>query len=75
MNIPVPVGTTLLARPMSSASFAVTGRPVRTKSRARDKPIKAGSRTVPPSTSGTPEMIIPNFFCKHHAQRSYSFNP
>ena len=43
---------------MSSASLANTGRPVSTKSRARDRPIRAGSRTVPPSISGTPETVL-----------------
>ena len=43
---------------MSNASLANTGRPVSTKSRARDRPIRAGSRTVPPSINGTPETAL-----------------
>ena len=39
----VPVVTTLLARPQSKASFGSKSLPVRIKSRARDKPIKAGN--------------------------------
>jgi len=39
---------------MWRASSALTGRPVRIMSIAREKPIKRGSRNVPPSISGTP---------------------
>ena len=51
----VPSGTTLLTRPMASASSAPTSRPVRIRSRARPWPISRGSRTVPPSMRGTPK--------------------
>ena len=51
----VPVGTTRLTRPMASASSAPTSRPVRMRSRARPWPTSRGSRTVPPSISGTPK--------------------
>ncbi len=50
-----PLGTTRFARPICSASFAFTGRPVRIRSSARESPISRGSRTVPPSISGTPQ--------------------
>ncbi len=50
-----PGATTRLTRPMRSASTAPTGRPVSTRSRAREAPIRRGSRTVPPSISGTPQ--------------------
>ena len=53
-HIPVPDLTTLLANPISSASLAVIGRPVKMTSRARDRPISCGSLTVPPSNRGTP---------------------
>ena len=49
-----PAGTTRSTRPIASASRAGTGRPVRIRSSARPRPIRAGSRTVPPSISGTP---------------------
>jgi len=39
---------------MWRASSALTGRPVRIMSIAREKPIRRGSRNVPPSISGTP---------------------
>lgn len=52
----VPSGTTRLARPIASASALSTLRPVRIRSIARDWPIKRGSRTVPPSTRGTPHL-------------------
>ena len=51
----VPGGTTRLTRPIRSASSASTGRPVRIRSSARLVPISRGSRTVPPSISGTPQ--------------------
>ncbi len=51
----LPDGTTRLARPQSSASRAGTARPVRIMSAARDAPMSRGSRTVPPSISGTPQ--------------------
>lgn len=51
---PVPVATILLASPISNASLADTGRPVRIRSRARDSPMRAGRRMVPPSIRGTP---------------------
>ena len=51
----VPSGTTRLTRPMARASSAPTARPVRMRSRARPWPISRGSRTVPPSMSGTPK--------------------
>ena len=51
----VPSGTTRLTRPMDRASSAPTSRPVRIRSRARPWPISRGSRTVPPSTRGTPK--------------------
>jgi hypothetical protein len=50
----VPGSTTRVARPKPSASAASTGRPVRIMSRARPVPISRGSRTLPPSISGTP---------------------
>src|SRR6516164_617104 len=49
-----PGGTTRSTRPIASASAAGTARPVRIRSRARPRPISRGSRTVPPSISGTP---------------------
>src|SRR5262249_32332852 len=45
-----------LARPIWRASAAPTGRPVRIRSRARESPMRRGSRTVPPSMSGTPHL-------------------
>ena len=72
----VPVVTTLLARPQSKASFGSKSLPVRIKSRARDKPIKAGNLysktkyglvdelifylTVAPSMRGTPNRLLRN---------------
>ena len=50
-----PSSTTIVARPMASASSASTGRPVRIMSSARPMPTMRGSRTVPPSISGTPQ--------------------
>jgi len=50
----VPQATKRLARPHSNASRALMARPVSIKSRARDSPTKACSRTVPPSNKGTP---------------------
>lgn len=52
-----PGGTSRLASPMSYASEAGTGRPVRIMSMARLSPIRRGSRTVPPSTRGTPQRL------------------
>lgn len=54
---PEPVSHTLLTNPISKASLALTSRPVSIRSRARDKPISFGSRTVPPSTNGTPVTV------------------
>ena len=50
-----PLGTTRLASPIAYASSASTPRPVRIMSIARLCPISRGSRTVPPSISGTPQ--------------------
>jgi hypothetical protein len=50
-----PVEDDAVAKPMSSASRAETGRPVRIMSSARPMPTKRGRRTVPPSISGTPQ--------------------
>src|SRR5579862_569595 len=52
----VPGGTTRLTRPIARASSAPTARPVRMRSIARECPISRGSRTVPRSTSGTPNL-------------------
>ena len=50
-----PGATTRLTSPICRASAASTERPVRTRSMARLVPISRGSRTVPPSISGTPQ--------------------
>ncbi len=50
-----PGSTTQLTSPIRSASTAPTSRPVRIRSIARPVPISRGSRTVPPSISGTPQ--------------------
>ena len=50
-----PGGTNRLTNPIAYASSAGTGRPVRIRSMARLSPISRGSRTVPPSISGTPQ--------------------
>uniref|UniRef100_A0A1A9V4R1 Uncharacterized protein n=1 Tax=Glossina austeni TaxID=7395 RepID=A0A1A9V4R1_GLOAU len=53
-----PVGTIRFTIPMLLASSAQTCRPVNIKSRARDNPIIAGRRAVPPSITGTPKRRL-----------------
>uniref|UniRef100_A0A1A9Z243 Uncharacterized protein n=1 Tax=Glossina pallidipes TaxID=7398 RepID=A0A1A9Z243_GLOPL len=53
-----PVGTIRFTIPMLLASSAQTWRPVNIKSRARDNPIIAGRRAVPPSITGTPKRRL-----------------
>ena len=48
-------GTIWVSRPIASASSAGTMRPVRIRSSARPRPTMRGSRSVPPSISGTPQ--------------------
>ncbi len=50
-----PGSLTRLTSPQSRASVAATGRPVKIMSEARLCPMRRGSRTVPPSTRGTPQ--------------------
>src|SRR6185437_13518927 len=68
-----PAGTSRLARPHSNASRAPTSRPVRIMSSARLWPINRGSRTVPPSISGTPQrrQNTPNFAVSDATRRSH----
>lgn len=67
------MGTTRLARPISYASGAATGRPVRIMSSARLVPISRGSRTVPPSIRGTPQrrQNTPNTASSSATRRSH----
>lgn len=53
-----PAGTSRFTSPISYASRAGTGLPVRIRSIAREVPISRGSRTVPPSISGTPQRRL-----------------
>src|SRR5579883_426788 len=68
-----PAGTSRLARPQSKASRAPTSRPVRIMSSARLWPMSRGSRTVPPSISGTPQrrQKTPNFAVSDATRRSH----
>lgn len=43
--------------PRKYASAPLTRRPVRTRSRARDSPISAGSRYVPPAPGMMPSFV------------------
>src|SRR6266702_1399483 len=54
----LPFGTTWVTSPIWSASAAGTPRPVRIMSSARPSPTTRGSRTVPPSISGTPQRRV-----------------
>ena len=68
-----PAGTTRLANPNASASRASTARPVRIMSIARLVPMSRGSRTVPPSISGTPHrrQKTPNTAVSSATRRSH----
>lgn len=50
-----PLGARRFTSPQSKAVFASTSLPVNIMSIARERPMSRGSRTVPPSISGTPE--------------------
>jgi len=68
-----PAGTTRLASPIAVASAASTARPVRIMSIARLVPMSRGSRTVPPSISGTPQrrQNTPNTAVSSAIRRSH----
>ena len=68
-----PGSLSRLARPIDLASSPDTPRPVRIRSRAWDWPIRRGSRTVPPSISGTPHrrQYTPNIASWAATRRSH----
>ena len=56
---------------MASASCANTGLPVSIMSRALDRPMSAGRRTVPPSISGTPIVQQIKLHVKYELAQPY----